>query len=89
MTASEFNKLLVGDICEVQKGKDKGIKCVVLYKYQTPVYKFKGVLVKPLNPDDRFTSNRVTERFVKLFPHIELKVLIGQKGENYDGTARS
>lgn len=80
MTAMEFKQLEIGGICEVIRGKDAGIKCVVLDKEQAPSTEWKTsssmvVLVKPLNPNEYFDSATVAYRYFKLFSHTELKIL--------------
>lgn len=80
MTAKEFDLLKVGDICEVVRGKDVKMKCVVLHKEQSESLEWKipksmVVLVKPMYSGCRFDSNTVAYRYFKLFSHTELKVL--------------
>lgn len=73
MTSKEFMKLKNGDICQVIRGRDIGLKCLVLHKEQST--KSKVILVKPENPEDIFDSPTVAYRHFKLFSHTELRVL--------------
>lgn len=84
MTTKEFEELKNGDICKIIRGKDAGIKCVVLHKEKSPSIRWKApssmvVLVKPLHPDDLFDSATVAYRYFKLLSHTELQVIISQK----------
>lgn len=84
MTTKEFEELKNGDICKIIRGKDAGIKCVVLHKEKSPSTRWKApssmvVLVKPLHPDDLFDSATVAYRYFKLISHTELQVIISQK----------
>lgn len=73
MTSKEFEGLKNGDICKVIRGKDIGMKCVVLHKEHAPTSKV--VLVKPAYSGEIFDSATVAYRYFKLFSHTELKVL--------------
>lgn len=73
MTSKEFEELKNGDICKVIRGKDIGMKCVVLHKEHAP--NSKVVLVKPAYSGEIFDSATVAYRYFKLFSHTELKVL--------------
>ena len=80
MTSKEFEELKNGDICKVIRGKDAGMKCIVLHKEQTASTRWMTpssmvVLVKPLYPDDRFDSATVSYRYFKLLSHTELQVI--------------
>lgn len=80
MTRAEFGKLQVGDICEVIRGCDRWMRCIVLHKEQSEyerngVPKSMVVLVKPLDPIQTFESSTVAYRYFKLIDHTNLKVL--------------
>lgn len=80
MTFVEFKRLKVGDICKVIRGKDAGMRCVVLHKEESSFIKDQApismvVLVKPLDEFEHFDSATVSYRYFKLFSHTELKIL--------------
>lgn len=80
MTEAEFKTLEVGTVCEVIRGKDAHLKCVVLHKEQSEFEGYRGirsmvVLAKPLSPNRKFESSTVAYRYFKLIDHTNLKIL--------------
>lgn len=74
MTRTEFDKIQIGDICKVIRGKDSGTFVRILYKDCQPG-KFGQrdicvLLAKPLHI--LFDSPTVSYRYFKLFSHTEL-----------------
>ena len=83
MTIQEFDDLKIGDTCLVTRGKDKGKRCIVLYKAGHTIkydHRIGIVVVKPEDYGNLFESSTLTCRYFKLFSHTELKdlILIGE-----------
>ena len=65
-----------GDTCLVTRGKDKGKRCIVLYKAGHTIkydHRIGIVVVKPEDYGNLFESSTVTYRYFKLFSHTELR----------------
>ena len=76
MTIQEFDDMKIGDTCLVTRGKDKGKRCIVLYKAGHTIkydHRIGIVVVKPEDYGNLFESSTLTCRYFKLFSHTELR----------------
>ena len=71
-----YDNLKIGDTCLVTRGKDKGKRCIVLYKAGHTIkydHRIGIVVVKPEDYGNLFESSTLTYRYFKLFSHTELR----------------
>lgn len=76
MTIQEFDDLKIGDTCLVTRGKDKGKRCIVLYKAGHTIkydHRIGIVVVKPEDYGNLFESSTVTYRYFKLFSSYRIE----------------